>query len=53
MVSGGVLDTVGLEEDVQVLVCYKDDTTVVVHKWITDVRFNAFKGMTKVFRDGD
>ena len=31
----------------------KGDGTVVVHKWITGVRFNAIKGMAKVCRDGE
>ena len=47
VISGGVLDTEGLEEE---LFRHKDGGTVVVHKWITDVRYNAFQGMTKVCR---
>ena len=31
----------------------QDDGTVVVHKWITGVRFNAFKDIAKVCKDGD
>ena len=45
-------DTEGLEEDVQEPFRHKDNGTVVVHKWITDVRHCAFKGMAKVCRDG-
>ena len=36
----------------QALLNYKDDGTVVVHKSITNVLVNAFKGMAKVCRDG-
>ena len=49
VVSGGVLDTEGLEDDVQVFPRQKDDGTVVFHTWITHVRFDAF--MSKVCRD--
>ena len=48
--SGGALDADGLEEDVQELFIYGGDGTAVVRKWITDVRFNAFKGMAQVCR---
>ena len=49
-VSGGALDTEGLEENVQELYRYKDHGTAVVLQ-ITDVRYSAFKGMAKVCRD--
>ena len=49
MVSGGVWETGGLEDDVQDLFRHKDDGTVVVHTWITHVRLNA--SMAKVCRD--
>ena len=42
----------GLEQDVQELFRCKDDGTVAVHRWITDVRCHAFKGMAKVCRGG-
>ena len=53
MVSGGVWDTEVLEEDVQELFRCEDDRTVVVRKWVTDVRISAFKGVAKVCGDGD
>ena len=52
VVSGGALDTEGLEEDVREKFRCKDDGTKVVHRLIPDVRYNAFKGMAKVCRYG-
>ena len=43
MVSGGALDTEGLEEHVQNLFRYRDVGTVVVHQWITEVQCDALK----------
>ena len=51
VVSGGVLYTEGLEENVQGLFCYEDDGTVF-RKRITAVRYLSFKGMAKVCRGG-
>ena len=46
--AGGVLDTGGLDEEVQEPFRYKDDGTVEVHRWINDVHLNAFRGMAIV-----
>ena len=48
VVSGGALDTEGLEEDVQTLFRYEEDGTVGVHKWITEVPYDAFTGVVKL-----
>ena len=53
MLSGGVLDTGGLDGDVQELFRYNDDGTVEVHRWINDVRWNACPGLATVCRDGE
>ena len=47
VVAGGALDTEGLEENVQELLRYKEDGTVEVHKWVTEIPYDAFKGMAK------
>ena len=52
MVSGRVLDTESLDANAQSLSRHKDDRTVLVRKWITDVRFNASKNMMRMSRDG-
>ena len=39
MLSGGVLDTECLDEDVQELFRYKGDGTVEVHRWVNDVQW--------------
>ena len=53
MVYGRVLDTEGVDANVQSLLRHKDDGTVLVREWITDVRFKASKGMMRVSRDGE
>ena len=50
MLSGGVLDTDGLDADVQGLFRCKDGGTVEVHRWINDVQWNAFRGIASVQR---
>ena len=47
---GGVLDTDGLDADVQGLFRCKDGGTVEVHRWINDVQWNAFRGIASVQR---
>ena len=43
MLSGGVLNTEGLDEEVQELFRYKDDGMVKVVRWINDVQSNGFR----------
>ena len=52
VVSGGALDTGGSHKNVQELFRVKKDDGTVVQRWITDVRYNACKGMANVCRDG-
>ena len=47
------MDTEGLDEDVQELFRYKDDGTVEVHGWISDVLWNFFSGQAQVCKDGE
>ena len=49
----GVLDTEGLDEDVQELFRYKDDGTVEVRRWINNVQWNALRALPRVCRDGE
>ena len=49
--SGGALDTEGLEEGVQNLFRYKEEGTVEVHKWITELPYDALQDMTKVCKE--
>ena len=51
VLSGGELDTEGLSEDVKELFRYKDDGTVEVRKWMSDVRWNYFHGVANVCKD--
>ena len=50
VVPGGALDTERFE-DVQKLLRYKEDGTVQVHKWITEVPYDAFKGLAKACKE--
>ena len=43
VVSSIILDTVGLEDDVKNLSSQKEDRTVEVNRWITEVLYDAFK----------
>ena len=47
VVSGGALHMEDLEDDVQKLFRFKDDGTVAVHRWITNVGYDACKGWQK------
>ena len=44
MVSGGILVTDGVEDDVQNLLCYEEGGTVEVHPWIREVSCDVFEG---------
>ena len=52
VLTGGVLDTEGLDDDLQELFRYKDDGTGEVHRWINDVQSNFFRGPAKECKDG-
>ena len=47
------MDTECLDDDVQGLFRYKDDGAVEVHKWVSDVQWNFFRGPTNVCKDGE
>ena len=47
MVSGGALDTGGLEPDVQTLFRNKEGGTVEVHTWITEIPYDASGGIIR------
>ena len=47
MVSGGALDTGGLEPDGQTLFRYKEGGTVEVHTWITEIPYDASGGIIR------
>ena len=51
--SRGVLDTEGLDEDVQTRFRCKDDRMVEVHRWINDVQWNVFRVTAIVCRDDE
>ena len=51
-VLGGTLDTQGLEEDVQKSLRFKEDGTVEVHKWITEVPCDSLRGLANTCKDG-
>ena len=53
VLSGRELDTVGLDEDVQELFRCKDDGTVELYKWISDVQWILFHGEVNVCKDGE
>ena len=41
----------GLREDVQNLLRYKEDGAVEVHRWITEVPYDAFEGLANARKD--
>ena len=47
MLSGGALDLEGLEEHVQKLLRFKEDGTVEVHKWMTEVPYDTLRGVAQ------
>ena len=50
LVSGGILDTEGLE-DVQNVLRFKEDCTVEVHRWIAVIPYDASKGLAKACKE--
>ena len=51
VLSRGTLDTQEWKKMSKLLFRYKGDGTVEVHKWITEISFDAYKSMTKLCRD--
>ena len=50
----GELDTEDLDEDVQELFFrYKDDGTIEVHRWISDIQWNFCRCPAKVCKHGE
>ena len=52
VLSGRKLDTQNLDEDVQEMFTHKDDGTVEMRRWINDVRWNYYRGLSKMHKDG-
>ena len=50
VLSGRDSDTEDLSKDMQELLRYRDDGTLEVHKWISDVQWNDFQGLASVQR---
>ena len=50
--SGGTINLVGLAEDVEALLRYREDGTVEVHKWVADAPQHAFLGLAQICQEG-